>query len=474
MHTDAHGTGSIFGSGCNLVRWAASKALRRFSTFPAHRTKLLFVDVRFGEGGCGNLGVLALVPPASQFAIWAIGAATIAAILVRPRGLPEWCSAAIGAALLVVARLVPLSAAGAAAWDGLDVYLFLAGMLALSELARIEGVFDWLAGRIVPAARGSTGLLFAGVYASGIAVTALLSNDGTILLLTPAVLAAVQRTKIAPLPFLVACALVANAASYVLPIANPANLVLFRVLPTLGPWFVAFGLSALAAIAVTYVLLFGLFRRDLRRPHEAGNPPLPLSGRGRLAGLLVAISAALLVTAAAFGWPVGRTAFLTGGVSLLLMALADWDCARAVLREGPWSIIPLVAALFVIVAALDRSGILNLARDFFRYASQLASMPGKLLAGGAVALADNLLNNLPVGVIARYSIAAPNVAPHVAHAALVAVDLGPNFSVTGSLATLLWLLTIRRAGVEITPLRFFCIGAVVTVPALIAALLFVS
>ena len=413
------------------------------------------------------------MPPATHIAIWAISAATIAAILVRPRGLPEWCSGVAGAAVLVAARLVPPGVAGAAAWDGLDVYLFLGGMLALSELARVEGVFDWLAGRIVPAARGSTALLFAGVYAAGIAVTALLSNDATILLLTPAVLAALGRTKVPPLPFLIACALVANAASYVLPISNPANLVLFPRLPTLTPWFQAFGLSAVAGILVTYGVLYALFRRDLAGAHEPGDPPAPLSGRGRLAAVLLTASAALLVAAAAVGWPVGRTAFLAGGASLLVMTVSDWNCARSVLREGPWSIIPLVAALFVIVAALDRSGVLNLARDFFRYASHMAPFPGKLLAGGAVSLADNLLNNLPVGVLARYSIHTPHVAPHIAHAALAAVDLGPNFSVTGSLATLLWLMTIRRAGIAITPVRFFSIGALATLPALIAALAFI-
>ena len=161
---------------------------------------------------------------------------------------------------------------------------------------------------------------------------------------------------------------------------------------------------------------------------------------------------------------------MLGGASLLIVALADSNSPRAVLRESPWSIVPLVAGLFVVVAALDRSGVLDLARDFFRYAGTLAPGSGKLLTGAVVTLADNTLNNLPVGVIARYSIHAAAVSPFVSHAALVAVDLGPNLSVSGSLATLLWLITLRRENIHVSPLQFFKIGLLVTVPALAAAL----
>lgn len=410
------------------------------------------------------------MPAPSHIAIWAIAALTIAAILVRPFRVPEWCWAVAGAAALVASGLLPGASALHAAWDGMDVYLFLAGMLALSELARIEGLFDWLASRIVPAARGSTRLLFAWVYLAGIAITALLSNDGTILLLTPAVLAVVRGAGVTPLPFLFACAFVANAASFILPISNPANLVLFPTLPTLGPWFAAFGLPSLAAVALTYAALHMLFGRGLASGHESGVPQYALSPTGKLTAAVVAGSAGAILVCAAIGWPVGRAAFLLGGASLLVVALADSNSPRAVLRETPWTIVPLVAGLFVVVAALDRSGVLQLARDFFRYAGTLSPGSGKLLAGAAVAVADNALNNLPVGVILRYSVHAAAVAPFVSHAALIAVDLGPNLSLTGSLATLLWLITLRRENIEVTPLQFLKIGVVVTLPALAAAL----
>src|SRR5712675_861587 len=107
----------------------------------------------------------------SAVLIWSIAAVTIAGILFRPRELPEAVWACLGAGLLVLCRLLSPESAWRAIGKGTDVYLFLAGMMFLAELARREGVFDWLASHAVQAARGSRTRLFALVYAVGILVT---------------------------------------------------------------------------------------------------------------------------------------------------------------------------------------------------------------------------------------------------------------------------------------------------------------
>ena len=90
--------------------------------------------------------------------------------------------------------------------------------------------------------------------------------------------------------------------------------------------------------------------------------------------------------------------------------------------------------------------------------------------GLVIALACNLMNNLPVGLIAGSVVAADHVPAVVTGAALIGVDLGPNLSVTGSLATILWLAALRRDGIEVGAWRFLMVGLVVTPPALILAL----
>src|SRR5690242_20185606 len=140
------------------------------------------------------------------FGVWAIAALTILGILVRPRGWPEATWACIGAVLLLAFRLITLQQAWGAVLKGTDVYFFLAGMMLLAELARRQGLFDWLATHAVTAARGSRTRLFLLVYCVGVAVTALLSNDATAVVLTPAVYAAVKKARASVMPYLLICA----------------------------------------------------------------------------------------------------------------------------------------------------------------------------------------------------------------------------------------------------------------------------
>src|SRR5579862_7923453 len=196
--------------------------------------------------------------------IWLIVGAAIAGVLVRPRGWPEAIWASLGALILVAFRLLPWSQAATAIAKGSDVYLFLTGMMLLSELARREGVFDWLASLAVKAAKGSPSRLFLLVYLVGTMVTVFLSNDATAVVLTPAVYAAVKKAGTKALPYLLICAFIANAASFVLPISNPANLVVYgKHLPALFPWLRTFLLPSIGSILATYAFLLWTSRKDL-------------------------------------------------------------------------------------------------------------------------------------------------------------------------------------------------------------------
>jgi arsenical pump membrane protein len=189
-------------------------------------------------------------------AIWAIAAAASLGAIARPWNLPEFVWAIAGAAMLVLFRLLPWKGAAAAVGEGADVYLFLIGMMLLSEVGRKKGLFDWLAIRAVRHARGSAKRLFLIIYVVSTVVTAFLSNDATAVVMTPAVYATTRAAQVEPLPFLFICAFVANAASFILPIANPANLVVFgEQMPPLWDWLRYFAGPSLAAILATYVAL---------------------------------------------------------------------------------------------------------------------------------------------------------------------------------------------------------------------------
>jgi len=97
------------------------------------------------------------IPHVSAVLIWTISLASILCMLLRPRRIGEAYWVCGGAILLVLTRLIQLPQAGHAICEGLDVYLFLTGMMILAELARVEGVFDWVADVAIHHASNSPG-----------------------------------------------------------------------------------------------------------------------------------------------------------------------------------------------------------------------------------------------------------------------------------------------------------------------------
>jgi arsenical pump membrane protein len=408
---------------------------------------------------------------AADVFIWLISAAAVTGLVARPRGIAEVWWALAGAAALTLSSLVPAAEAAAAILRGTDVYLFLAGMMLLSELARREKLFDWLAAYAVAHARGSPRRLFALVYAVGILVTVFLSNDATAVVLTPAVYAATRHGGARPLPYLLACAFIANAASFVLPISNPANLVVFGArLPALIPWLEEFSLASLISIALTFLALRLTQRAALEGSIAASQAPATLALGGKLAGSGIILTAALLLTASSLGWKLGLPACLAGVGSVAAVWLLTRTSPWPVVTGVAWSILPLVAGLFVLAQGIESTGILHPVQSALAAHASSAPHAASLAAGVAVGLICNLVNNLPLGLIVGSMARSAHLSAHLTGALLIGVDLGPNLSVSGSLATLLWLVALRREGVNIGAMRFFMLGACVMPPALLASL----
>ncbi|MBV8682827.1 MAG: arsenic transporter [Caulobacteraceae bacterium] len=408
---------------------------------------------------------------AAHIITWIICAAATAGVIVRPFRWPEATWAIAGAVALVAAGLLPLVTAWAAVGKGLDVYLFLAGMMLLSEVAREEGLFDRVASFAVTHAAGSARRLFALVYAAGAVITALLSNDATAVVLTPAVYAAAKAARADPLPHLFVCALIANAASFVLPISNPANIVLYGDhTPPLWPWLKAFLLPSVVSIGATFLALRWVERRGLEGPCAAGVEALPMTAGAWTAVLGIGLTAVVLLTVSALDVHLGLPTFVMGLVTATIVWVRGRRSPGRTLRSVSWQVLFLVAGLFVLVQGLEFTGVIAvLVRLLSRGVSASVEVTA-WAAGGAIALVSNLTNNLPAGLVAASTLAKAKPPPSVTDALLIGVDLGPNISVTGSLATILWLTAIRREGADVGFVRFLKVGIVVTPPALGLAL----
>jgi arsenical pump membrane protein len=407
----------------------------------------------------------------SQIATWAIAAAATSGVIARPWRLPEAIWAVLGAVCLVAFSLVPWGDAMAAIARGTDVYLFLAGMMVLAELAREEGVFDWLATHAARHADGSARRLFVLIYGVGTLVTVFLSNDATAVVLTPAVYAVARAVKAEPLPYLFICAFIANAASFALPISNPANLVVFGThMPTLSAWIAQFGIPSVVAIAATYVALRPVQAEALRQPISQKVEVVEFTRAGRLSACGIAAAAAVMVTASALGLRLGLLTFIAGTVTAVIVLVTERRSPAPLLKHVAWSVLPLVAGLFVLVEGLIRTGVIGQLAHALHAAAAGSPAGASMSAGLLTALACNLMNNLPTGLIVGSAAASTPLPAHVTGALLVGVDLGPNLSVTGSLATILWLVALRREGGHVSAWDFLRIGVVVTIPALLLSL----
>ncbi len=386
---------------------------------------------------------------------------SIALMLVRPRNIPEVYWVGGGALLLILLRLIPLRLAGSAAAKGSDVYLFLIGMMLLSELAREQGVFEWMSSVAVRGAHGSRAHLFTLVYGIGTLVTIFMSNDATAVVLTPAILSAVRKAKVQPLPYLFACALIANAASFVLPISNPANLVVFHQgMPPLKRWLLSFGIPSILSIATTYVVMRWVFRRDLGGTLEAEVEEHPLTGNGAMVLGGLGIMIVVLLISSAMGKDLGLPTCLAAIAVTAAVSIKARSNPWKMVKEISWGTLALVAGLFIMVDAVESVGALKLTQAALHWAERLPVAAGAFITSLVVSVANNLVNNLPLGLIAGSTLEAAHTKGLIANSVLIGVDLGPNLSVTGSLATILWLIALRKEDLDVSFWDFLKVGMV--------------
>jgi arsenical pump membrane protein len=387
-----------------------------------------------------------------------IAAVSVAMLTIRPRGLPAWVWPIAGATVMVLAgRETPLLAAQAIGrqWN---VLLFIGGLMGLGAVASEAGVFRSVAGTLLGLGRGEKRRLFVWTFLGGAAMTALLSNDATAVILTPIIYDAVSGLGIDPMPYVLAGLFVADTASFGLPFSNPANVV---ILPHPGIWsyLLHLGVPELAAIAINLGIFLWIFRRQLNGvyavPVALVEHPKALRVGIGLMCVTVAYIAALIVH-----YPLGPVAAIS---ALLLLALAAVSPLRVVRRMG-WTTLAMLCGLFVLLDAVVRSNAANGAiQALDRHPFDLAVAAS---SAGAAALLSNAFNNLPVAIAGAYAVA-HDPTGHVAYPLIAGVDLGPNLTFGGSIATLLCLDVLRRHGVRVSLRQYLKLGLAV-VPACLA------
>ncbi|MFF9086265.1 SLC13 family permease [Streptomyces sp. NPDC014991] len=366
--------------------------------------------------------------------------AVLAWAVVRPFGRTEAVMAVPAAAIAVATGAISLDHARAEAERLGPVVGFLAAVLVLAHFCDVEGLFQacgawtarWAAGRPVR--------LLTAVFALASAITAVLSLDATVVLLTPVVFATAARTGVRPKPHVYACTHLSNTASLLLPVSNLTNLLAFAAS---GLGFTRFAalmaLPWLAAIGVEYLVFRRFFARDLAAAAPADRdsgeaPALPLFALVTVGGTLAGF-----VVASAFGvepaWVAAAGALMLAGRSLLRRQAT----VASVVRAAAPAFLVFVLALGIVVRAVVDSG---LADVLGRVLPDGTGLPALLGTAALAAVLANVINNLPA-VLVLLPLAAP-AGPGAVLAVLLGVNIGPNLTYAGSLATLLWRRIVHQ------------------------------
>jgi arsenical pump membrane protein len=390
-------------------------------------------------------------------------AVTLAVAVVRPPYVSEAVVAFAGAVLLVIVGAIGFSGAGDALRALGPTVGFLAAMLLIADGCRREGLFDATGAIMARGSAGSPQRLLAFVFVVAAGITAVLSLDATIVLLTPVVFMTAARMRTSAKPHVYACAHLANSASLLLPVSNLTNLLAFHATHLSFMHFAALlVLPTLAAVCVEWIVFRRFFAVELRRPRRVGarpeRPELP-----RFAVSVIVFTLAGFALSSVVGiQPVWFAA--AGAAALTFPALARKTATPvALVRAAEPGFLIFVLALGVIVQAASINGLDTAVRAVLPTGG---SLPDLLAIAGLSAIFANLVNNLPATLMLVPVAATAGVGPVLAM--LIGVNVGPNLTYVGSLATLLWRRVLHTEDTDVELGEFLRLGAL-TVPATLLA-----
>jgi arsenical pump membrane protein len=393
-------------------------------------------------------------------------ALSLAAAVARWRRAPDWAVAAAAAVVVVIVGALSFHGARTALGRLGPTVGFLAALLVLADGCRRAGLFDALGALMAFGSRRRPRRLLGMVFMAAAGTTAVLSLDATIVLLTPIVFATAARLPTSPRPHVYACSHLANSASLLLPVSNLTNLLAFAACGVSFTRFAALmALPWLVAIAVEWVVLSRVFADELRQVGEAvaagdgdgagHRPPLPAFALSVVGLTLVGFGISSIVGVA----PVW---FATAGAVALTVRRPP-DSIAELARAAEPTFLVFVLALGVVVTAAGDHGLSSVVDSLTPHGSSLLALLGVAAVSAVLA---NLVNNLPATLIIVAVVSAS--APGAVLAMLIGVNVGPNLTYVGSLATLLWRRIVHAHDQDVDTREFLKLGAL-TVPASLVA-----
>lgn len=404
---------------------------------------------------------------------------TLIFVIWQPRGLQIGTTAVIGAIVAFTLGVVSYSDLFIV-WDIVwDATLAFIGIIILSLVLDEIGFFEWCALKMAKFSKGSGMKMFIYSILLGALVSALFANDGAALILTPILLAKMRILKLNAktiLAFLLAGGFISDSASLPFVFSNLTNIVTANYFE-IGflEYLTNMALPYVVSVTMTILVLVLVLKNDIPKTVDIDllkdadsvlkNKTLFYFSWAFLGLLLVGY-----FIGDAYDIPV--SVFALGGGLLFLLISYIFKTVEPIhiIKNAPWQVVWFSLGLYVVVYGLKNAGL----TDHLTLILQDLNTQGNLIAvvstGFISAFLSAFMNNMPTIMV--MDIALQDIGNQaMIYANIVGCNLGPKMTPFGSLATLLWLHTLKQKGVEIGFWQYSKFGLIVTPPILLVVLL---
>lgn len=400
------------------------------------------------------------------------------AIIVSER-VHRTVAAMLGATALLLLRVLPQEEAFHAI--DFNVIFLLVGMMAMTDLMRKTGVFQWTALRSVKLTRGDPFRLMLALCTLTAVASALLDNVTVVVLVAPLTLFIADSLAIRPTPFLIAEILASNIGGTATLIGDPPNLLIGSAA---GLDFNAF-LIHLAPVSILILIVFLVLIRFVFGGSFKVSPALQarvmaLDERALITDAALLRKSLLVISLTMLGFllhgPLGlepATIALSGATLLLLWSRHD---PAEVLREVEWTTLFFFVGLFIVVEGLVKVGAIRQASEAVMQLTRGNLTLTAIALLWMSAVLSGIVDNIPytaamIPVVKQLGASMP--AQPLWWSLALGACLGGNLTLIGASANVVIASIAERSGHPISFGEFLRYGALVTLISMVIATAYV-
>jgi len=404
---------------------------------------------------------------------------TLIFIIWQPKGLQIGTTAMLAALTALALDIVSfhdVEVVFSIIWDATLTFI---GIIILSMVLDTIGFFEWSALKMAKLSQGSGKKMFFYSIILGALVSALFANDGAALILTPILLAKMKVLKLNTktiLAFLLAGGFISDSASLPFIFSNLTNIVTANYFHIgFQDYMLKMFFPYIISVFISMLVLYGVLHKEIPKTIDVELLP-PASSVIKHQGVFyfswffLAILFLGYFLAENYQLPISLFA-LGGALSFLIIAsLCKSVEAQQIIQEAPWQIVWFSLGLYIVVYGLKNVGLTNELSEILNYLNSQSKIIAVIGTGFLSATLSAIMNNLPTIMIMDISL------KHIGndamiYANIIGCNLGPKMTPFGSLATLLWLHSLKKKGIYISFYSYAKFGILVTPPVLLIVLL---